>query len=122
MRGRFCPATEDDTKMKKYLLAACAASALGGSAHANMVDARDPWILVGLGWVNGVGLFARDDVAADASIRGEEAGSMPMFATRDQCLAAELRVLAKYKGVDHASGGFGYHLCTPESAWAKSQF
>ena len=103
--------------MKKYLLAAVAALALGGAAHANIIaDARDPWILVGLNWANGIGLQGRDDVAQDAGIG--EPGVMPMFNTRRECQSALKGILIRYRGVSHAGGGGGYYLCAPQSAFA----
>lgn len=108
--------------MKNLLCAVLLALALPcGSANANLVSARDPWVLVGLDFLNGLGLYGREDVASDAGVDNRR-GSMPMFDTRGECLAAQRRVLAKYRNVGHADGGFGYYLCTRLSQWARPEF
>jgi hypothetical protein len=109
--------------MKKLLIAAVAAVALAGPAHANIVDDYDhAWVLVGLGFANSVGLYGLPNVASDVGMLTEPQGSMPMYQTRGECLAAERRILAKYKGASHAAGGDGHYLCTPLSAFATPSF
>jgi|SRR5271163_4915398 len=103
--------------MRKYLLAAVAALALGGSAHANIIaNARNPWVLIGLNWANGIGLEGRSDVAQDAGIG--KPGVMPMFNTRTECQDALQAILTRYRGVSHAGGGGGYYVCALTSAFA----
>src|ERR1700722_11606048 len=103
--------------MKKYLFAAAAALALGGTAHANIVPDQDhAWVLIGLNWVNAVGLHTRSDVARDSGMSTEAETAVPMFQTRAECNATLRGILVQYRGASHAAGGGGYYLCAPLSA------
>jgi hypothetical protein len=107
--------------MKKYLLAAVAAIALGGAAKAQEADSSKEWVLLGLNWSNGSGWDARD-VTDDADLPAIGGSHIPNFRTAGQCQAALRHVLQKYANVSHAEGGLGSYLCTNMRTWASPPF
>ncbi len=96
--------------MKKYLAAVVAALALTLSASARDVVWQYDWVLLTLGWSNGMGAYVMNK------------GFVPEFANKGQCQVAIARALQKDARLSHAEGGGNMYLCTPLSDWSVAAF
>jgi hypothetical protein len=97
--------------MKKYLLAAAAALALGGSAFAQEANPTPrfedgTWLLLTLNWGNGSGYYAPNTY------------TLPSFDTQRACQNRLTQELNRHAGVSHANGGDIGLLCINRNALA----
>jgi hypothetical protein len=95
--------------MKKYLLAAVAALAIGGPAHAERFeDGR--WLLLTLNWGNGEGYYTPNTN-----------GPLVSFDTKRACQDRLQGELNSHRGVPHAYGGDIGLLCIDRNSLALPQ-